>query len=314
MAITYDRNTQIEQQSLLDNERVLGSVMLLPAIVYIVALVGLPFFLAIGYSLSDITVGDPSLDFVGFSTFRAVINDGTFQRSLLNTFVFTVVSQLIVIIAANMLALALNKNFRGKWLIRFLLLLPWATPIALGTIGWLWVLDSVFSPIDWLLTQANILGPGGAFGPSAHAYWLGKPTLAMISVITVHVWRLIPLATVILMAGLTAIPQDIRDAVAVDGVGFWREFFEVTLPLLTPIMAVATLFGVIFTFTDMAVVFVLTRGGPVSSTQVLSSWAYFKGIEGGNLAQGAAIALFLLPVLVAVVIAMLRLARRSEVL
>jgi multiple sugar transport system permease protein len=132
----------------------------------------------------------------------------------------------------------------------------------------------------------------------------------MFSIIMVHVWRMLPLATVILLAGLTSIPQDIKDAVAIDGVGFWRELFEVTLPLLAPISAVAVLFGTVFTFTDMTVVYVLTRGS--NNTHVLASLAFFKGIMGGDLAQGAATALFLLPVLMAVVIVVLRVARRSE--
>jgi multiple sugar transport system permease protein len=122
----------------------------------------------------------------------------------------------------------------------------------------------------------------------------------------------LPLATVILLAGLTSIPSDIKDAANVDGAGFWRQLFYIRLPLLLPIMAVASLFSIVFTFTDLTVSLVLTRGGPVNDTQVLATWAYFKGIQGGSLAQGAAIALFLLPVLVAIAIAMLRLARRTE--
>ena len=129
----------------------------------------------------------------------------------------------------------------------------------------------------------------------------------------VHVWRTLPLATVILLAGLTAIPQDIRDAANVDGAGFFRQFFYIRMPLLLPIMAVAVLYGIVFTFTDMTVVYLLTRGGPpIDSTQVLASWAYFKGIEGGNLAQGAATAVFLFPALVGVAALMLRAARRAE--
>ena len=125
---------------------------------------------------------------------------------------------------------------------------------------------------------------------------------------------MLPLATVILLAGLTAIPQDVKDAADIDGAGFLRQLFYIRIPLLLPIMAVAVLYGIVFTFTDMTVVYILTRGGPINGTQVLASWAYFKGIEGGDLAQGAAIALFLLPVLVGVAALMLRLARRTEVL
>ena len=143
--------------------------------------------------------------------------------------------------------------------------------------------------------------------------WLGVPHLAMASVIVIHVWRILPLATVILLAGLTSIPHDIHDAAQMDGAGFWRHLFQVTVPLIRPIMLVAGLFGLVFAFTDMIVIFVLTRGGPYDTTQVLASLAFFTGIQGGDLAEGAAVALFLFPLLVAVAVGFLRVARRTEV-
>ena len=135
----------------------------------------------------------------------------------------------------------------------------------------------------------------------------------MGSVITIHVWRILPLATVILMGGLTSIPHDIHDAAQVDGAGFSRHLFQITLPLIRPIALVAGLFGLTLAFTDMIVIFVLTRGGPYDTTQVLASLAFFTGIQGGDLAEGAAIAVFLFPLLVAVAIGFFRVARRAEV-
>jgi multiple sugar transport system permease protein len=179
-------------------------------------------------------------------------------------------------------------------------------------LGWFWLLDSVYSPIDYFLRQIDLLGPQTPFGPARNMFWLGKTDLAQLSVLVVQVWRILPLATVILLAGLSSIPQDIKDAANVDGAGFWRQVFYVRLPLLLPIMAVASLFSMVFVFTDLIVPLVLTRGGPVNDTQMIASWAYFKGIQGGNLAQGAAIALFMLPVMIAVAIGMLRLAKRTE--
>jgi multiple sugar transport system permease protein len=297
-----------------DRERVLAPLLIAPAILYIVVLVGAPFFLAIYYSLSDATTGSPSLHFVGLRNFRAVLQDPVFRLSLKNTFIFTLVSQVLVLVLAKILALALLKDFRGKWLVRFLILLPWTAPIALGTIGWMWILDSIFSPIDWMLRYMGLLGvPDAILGANSNLYWLGVPSLAMLSVILVHTWRLLPLATVILLAGLTAIPQEILDAAEVDGAGYWRRLFQIMIPMLLPIMTVAVLFGIVFTFTDITVVYLLTQGGPVHSTQVLASWAFFKGIEAGDLAQGAAIALFLFPAMAGVAALMLRFARRTEV-
>lgn len=303
------------ERSLLEREGVLGPLFLLPAVIYIIALVGFPLVLAVLYAFSDVTVANPRIDswddFVGFKNFTSIWNDSVFQKALRNTIVFTLVSQVIVIVMANILAMVLTADFKGKRLVRFLVLLPWTTPVALGVLGWFWMLDSVYSPIDWMMRQAGLLGPDTPFGPARNMYWLGKTTLAQSAVIIVHIWRTLPLATVILLAGLTAIPKDITEAADIDGAGFWRQLWFIRLPLLIPIMAVALLFAIIFAFTDLTIALVLTRGGPVNDTQVLASWAYFKGIQGGDLAQGAAIALFLLPVLIAIAIGMLRLASRT---
>jgi len=297
-----------------DKEQALAPLMIAPAILYIAVLIGFPFVLAVLYSLSDVTTGDTSIDFIGLDNFKAALQDPVFWKSMKNTFIFTFASQVLVLILSRILAMALMEEFRGKWLVRFLILLPWTAPIALGTIGWLWMLDSIFSPLDWLLCRLGLLGgPDCAFGSMSNMYWLGVPGLAMASVILVHTWRMLPLATVILMAGLSSIPQEILEAAEIDGAGFWRRLFQITTPLILPIMSIAFLFGIIFTFTDMTVVYILTRGGPVHSTQVLASWSFFKGIEGGDLAQGAAISLFLFPVLAGVAVLMLKLARRTEV-
>lgn len=297
-----------------DRADLLARLMIMPAIVYIAAMIGFPFVLAILYSLSDATTGDPALHLVGLTNFREILADPVFRTSLKNTFVFALVSQSLVIILSRILATALMAEFRGKWIARFLIMLPWTAPISLGTIGWLWMFDSIFSPIDWILRRFGLLGaPGALFGPMQNLYWLGEPALAMASVVIVHVWRLLPLATVIQLAGLSSIPKDLLEAAEVDGARAWRRTFEITIPLTLPIISIAFLFGLVFTFTDMTVVYVLTRGGPIHMTQVLSTWTFFKGIEGGDLAQGAAVSLFMFPVLAGIAALVLRLARRTEV-
>jgi multiple sugar transport system permease protein len=290
-----------------DDEERLWHIFLAPAILYIALLVGFPFLLSIYYSVSNATVGSSSFAFVGLDNFRRVIASQTFWAALKNTVVFTVVSQILVLVLGNVLAMALLGDFPGKWLVRLMILLPWVAPISLGSVGWLWILDSIYSIINWTLRAVHILGP--------HQWpiWLGTPHLAMISIITVQVWRMLPLATVIILAGLASIPHDIHEAAAMDGAGFWRHLFEITLPLVMPVALVALLFGIVFTFTDLIVVYVLTRGGPYDTTQVLATWAYFTGIQGGDLAGGAAISLFLFPVLAAVAIVFLRFARRAEI-
>lgn len=293
--------------SLLDRPEWLGPLMIGPAVLYIVLLVGVPFVLALYYSLSDISMGSRTLGFVGLRNFASVVETAKFQTSLRNTFVFAVSAQLLVMVLGTILALALLKDFRGKWLVRLLILLPWVAPISLGTIGWLWILDSTYSVLNWTLQALGVIGPTERF------MWLGVPHLAMGSVVAVHVWRILPLATVILLAGLTSIPQDIHDAAQMDGASFFRHLFQITLPLIRPIMLVAGLFGLVLAFTDMIVIFVLTRGGPYDTTQVLASLAFFTGVQAGDVAEGAAVAVFLFPLLVAVAILLLRVARRTEV-
>ena len=306
--------TKIAAAGIRDSSDILARLMIMPAIVYISAMIGFPFVLAILYSLSDATTGDPALHLVGLINFREVLADPVFRLSLKNTFVFALVSQSLVIILSRILATALMAEFRGKWIVRFLIMLPWTAPISLGTIGWLWMFDSIFSPIDWILRRVGLLGvPGALFGPMQNLYWLGEPMLAMASVVIVHVWRLLPLATVIQLAGLSSIPKDLLEAAEVDGARAWRRTWEITIPLTLPIISIAFLFGLVFTFTDMTVVYVLTRGGPIHMTQVLSTWTFFKGIEGGDLAQGAAISLFMFPVLAGIAALVLRMAKRTEV-
>jgi multiple sugar transport system permease protein len=285
----------------------LGPAMLLPAIVYVLALVGVPFVLAFGYSLGDVKVGSTGYHFVGLANFSSVLESPAFRRALRNSFVFTLCSQILVIVLGNILAIVLKDAFRGRRFVRFLVILPWVAPVSIGTLGWKWILDSLYSVINWTLVRLHLareLSP---------PMWLGEPTLAMISVVLVHTWHVLPFATVILLAGWTAIPSDIPEACAVDGAGYFRTMFQITIPMLLPIINVALLFGTVFTFTDMTVVYILTRGGPYDTTQVLPSMAFFTGILGGDLAEGAAISIFLLPPLVLVAWKMLRTAHRAEV-
>jgi multiple sugar transport system permease protein len=298
-----------------DRERVLAPLLLLPVVIYVVFLVGFPFVMAFVYSFSNVTVGNPNFKIIGIKNFVDVIGDTVFQRSLMNTFLFTFVSIGLMVILSHILAEILVREFSGKWFVRFLIMMPWTAPIALGAIGYLWFLDSVFSPLDWLLRSLGLLGkPDALFGPMSNLYWLGRPGLAMASVILVHIWRLLPLGTMILIAGMNSIPREIIEAAQVDGAGYFRRLFQINLPLLFPVIGVTVLFSTLFTFTDMTVVWVLTKGGPPPhSTQVLASLAFLKGIQGGDLAQGAAIALFFFPVLAGVAAIVLRLAKKAVV-
>jgi multiple sugar transport system permease protein len=299
--------TRRRRRNLLESRRFLATALIAPAVIFIIVLVGGPLLLAMYLSLTDAVGGTLGGEWVGLDNFADSWRDPNFRRALRNTLLFTVVSQAIVLVCAGLIAHALTRPIRGKWLLRFLIILPWAAPVPLSTIGWLWIYDSLFSVVNWVAKQLHLVDQ---FNPPQ---WLGDPTLALAAVISVHAWRIIPFAVVIFLAGLASIPSEVEDAAKVDGAVGLKKFWYVTLPLQLPIATVALLFGIVFTATDMTVVYILTQGGPFNSSQMLTSWAYFTGIRGGALGEGAAISLYLLPLLVVVAVLMLRFARKVEV-
>ena len=291
----------------LDRREVLGSIFLAPAILYVLLLVGAPFLLAVYYSVSAYTIYDPSWRFVGLANFEQIVRNPVFLQTLGNTFLFTFGSQLLGLVLGKFGALLLLRPFPGRKLVRALIILPWAVPVALATVAWEWMFDSLYSVINWTLIALGLITRSEA--PN----WLGSPHLAMLCVIIVNAWRFFPFAIVVFLAGITAVPQDVIDAATVDGAGFWRRNYQIILPMILPIVAVGLIFGIVFTFTDLSIVFLLTNGGPVNATSVLGFEGFQVGIISGDVSHGAAISLFMLPVLFFVVIAMLRFIRRREI-
>jgi multiple sugar transport system permease protein len=285
----------------------LATLLISPAVVMIAVLVGGPLVLAGYLSFTDAQSGSITGKWIGLENFRRALNDPIFRDALWHTFLFTVLSQIVVIVCAGLIAHALVHSFRGRWLLRYFILLPWAAPIALTAIGFLWFYDPQASIFNWFLIKLHLVDP------TSLPNWLGTPKAAMSSIITVQAWRTIPFAVVIFLAGISSIPQEVDDAAAIDGATGLKKFWYVSLPLQLPIAIVAILFGIIFTATDMVVPFILTNGGPFNSTQVLTTYAFQTGINAGNIGEGAAIALFMLPVLALVAIGMLVFARRAEV-
>jgi multiple sugar transport system permease protein len=292
---------------ILDRRDVLGALFVSPAILYVLLLVGVPFLLSVYYAVSAYTIYDPSWRFVGLANFEQILQNPVFLQTLSNTFIFTFGSQILGLILGKFGALLLLRPFRGRKFVRAIIILPWAVPIALATVAWEWMFDSLYSVINWTTIAL------GVFTRSEAPNWLGNPDLAMLSVIVVNAWRFFPFAIVIFLAGITAVPQDVIDAATVDGAGFWRRNYQIILPMILPIVAVGLIFGIVFTFTDLSIVFLLTMGGPVNATSVLGYEGFQTGIVSGDVSHGAAISLFMLPVLFVVVIFMLRFIRRREI-
>jgi multiple sugar transport system permease protein len=292
---------------ILDRRDVLGSIFVAPAILYVLLLVGVPLLLAVYYSVSAFTIYNPSWRFVGLANFEQIVQNPVFLQTLGNTFIFTFGSQILGLILGKFGALLLLRPFPGRKIVRALIILPWAVPVALATVAWQWMFDSLYSVINWTLIALGIITRSQA--PN----WLGNQELAMLSVIVVNAWRFFPFAIVIFLAGITAIPQDVLDAATIDGAGFWRRNYQIIVPMILPIVAVGLIFGIVFTFTDLSIVFLLTMGGPVNATSVLGFEGFQVGIISGDVSHGAAISLFMLPVLFVVVVLMLRFIRRREI-
>lgn len=294
-------------QFILDRPNVLGPIFVSPAILYVLALVGVPFLLAVYYSVSAYTIYNQSYHFVGLRNFFQIFESDIFRTTLLNTFIFTFGSQIIGLILGKFGALLLLRPFPGRKLVRALIVLPWVVPVALATVAWEWMFDSLYSVINWTMIALGVMDRSDA--PN----WLGNPHLAMLCVTIVNAWRFFPFAIVIFLAGITAVPQDVIDAATVDGAGFWRRNYQIIMPIIAPIVVVGLIFGTVFTFTDLSIVYLLTKGGPVNATEVLGNLGFQIGIDSGDVSHGAAVSLVMLPFLFVLVIVMLRFIRRREI-
>jgi multiple sugar transport system permease protein len=292
--------------TLLERQSVLGVVLVSGAILYMVVLVGYPFALALYLSVSDANVATSGLgNFVGFDNFVSLFQSSVFLTALRNTLFFTLVAAIFKALLGTALAFLLAENLPGTRVFRLIILLPWTIPIALSSITWKWMFDSQYSIINWIGTHLGII--------HGNPIWLGDPNLAAASIITVNIWRGFPFAAIILLAGLTSIPQDILDAAKVDGANGLVRFRRVVVPMIAPILFVGSLYDLVFSLTDMTVVNLLTNGGPANATHVLASYAFLVGVQSGALGRGAAIATLLLPVLLVVIVIVLRSLKQRDI-
>ncbi len=277
----------------LDRERVLGPLFITPALILILLLVAYPFCVALYFSVSN-----------GLTNFIRLWDSDAFRQTFQNAFVFTGISIAFKLVLGISLALLLNQQLWFKRLIRGAVLLPWVIPTALSTLGWWWMFNSLYSVVNWTGIALGLMDPPG---PN----WLGQRYYAMTAVITVNIWRGLPFFAITILAGLVAIPKELYEAAQADGAGPWSRFWYVTLPMLKPVLAVVVLFSTIFTFSDFNIVYVLTHGGPINTTHLFATYSRMIGLESGRIGEGAAISLYLFPLLMFVVWAQLRFVRKQ---
>lgn len=301
--------------ALLNQERVLGFVLLVPAITLLLVFVAYPFIFGLYVSLTDARIGNPG-HFIGLDNFINLLSDSIFTQAAANSFLYTGVTTVFKLVLGIIMAVLLNQTFPLKRFVRAAVLLPFIIPTVLSTLAWLWMFDSTFSVINWVLRNYwDIQGPN----------WLGdtlivrlgdlrlfKTTWPMVSIMIVNIWRGTPFYGISFLAGMQTIPQELYEAAIVDGANAWQRFWGITLPLLRHVITIVLLLSIILTLADFQIVYVLTRGGPANSTHLFATYAFQTAVQSADLGVGAAISMYMFPVLAVVVFLTLISLRRED--
>ena len=276
-----------------NNRNTLGLLFMLPAAALLLVFLTYPLGLGTWLGFTDAKIGR-SGEWVGLENFIYLFGDSVARLSLFNTLFYTIVASVIKFALGLWLALLLNKHLPFKAFLRAIVLLPFIVPTALSAIAFWWLYDSQFSVLSWTLVKMGVI--------NRYIDFLGDPWLARLSTIAANIWRGVPFVAITLLAGLQTIAPSLYEAAALDGASEWQKFWHVTLPMLTPIIAVVMTFSVLFTFTDFQLIYVLTRGGPLNSTHLMATLSFQRAIPGGALGEGAALATAMVPFLLAAIL------------
>jgi multiple sugar transport system permease protein len=270
-----------------------GAWFMLPAAAFLLLFLAYPLFLGIWMSFTDARIGRPGA-FIGLENYEWLIDDDAFIGATLFTIGYTVVASVFKFAIGLYLALLLNKHIPFRAIVRAVILIPFIVPTVLSAIAFWWIFDPNFSIVSWSLRKLGLI--------SGNINFLGDPLNAQMSVIFANIWRGIPFIAITLLAGLQTVPASLYEAATLDGASRWQMFRFITYPLLTPIIAVVMTFSVLFTFTDFQLIWALTRGGPVNATHLMATLSYQRGILGGRLGEGAAIATAMVPFLLTAIL------------
>jgi multiple sugar transport system permease protein len=279
--------------SLLQSRGFLGLLFMLPAAVFLLVFLTYPLGLGVWLGFTDTRIGRAGV-FIGLENYESLWNDSLFWLVVFNTVLYTVVASVLKFALGLWLALLLNEHLPFKAFIRAVVLLPWVVPTVLSAIAFWWIYDAQFSIISWTLIKLGIIDTPINF--------LGDMNNARATVIFTNVWRGIPFVAITLLAGLQTISPSLHEAATLDGATSWQRFWHITLPMLSPLIAVVMTFSVLFTFTDFQLIYVLTRGGPLNATHLMATLSFQRAIPGGQLGEGAAIAVAMVPFLLAAIL------------
>jgi multiple sugar transport system permease protein len=277
-------------QKLQNSRNALGFLFMLPAAVLLLLFLTYPLILGVWLGFTDTKIGRPGV-WIALENYRYLWGDEVMRLAVFNTLFYTAVASVLKFILGLWLAVLLNEKIPFKTFFRTVILLPYIVPTALSAIAFWWIYDAQFSVVSWVLMKMGLI--------TTYIDFLGNPWNARLSTIAANVWRGVPFVAITLLAGLQTISPALYEAAAIDGASGWQRFRYVTLPLLTPIIAVVMTFSVLFTFTDFQLIYVLTRGGPLNATHLMATLSFQRAIPGGSLGEGAAIAIAMIPFLLA---------------
>jgi ABC-type sugar transport system permease subunit len=268
----------------------LAIALITPAALIMLAVTLFPLLQSLYMSLVKWNLARPQTigRFVGLDNYVSTLGDPRFWDSALITVEFAVLAVALEIGLGVLIALMLNRDFRGRSFIRMLALLPWAIPPVVNGIIWKWILNPRYGALNGLLLQLGLIR-----SPDDYIVWLGTPTLALLMVVLADVWKETPFIILLILAALQTVPPGIHEAARVDGAGPVRILFRITLPLIAPTLFVAIALRTIWALKSFDLIYTLTAGGPSNGTNVIGYYTYLQSFVSLDLARGAAIAYLL---------------------
>ncbi len=268
--------------SLLTRERIFGASLLIPCLLLVTVFAFYPIFYSFYLSLHKIILGLPFLGqpFTGFENYRELLKDKVALHSLTNTLLFVFISTFFEILFGLVIALVINRSFRGRGIVRAAILVPWAIPTVVSSQMWRFIFNDHYGLLNYILFGADT---------SAYAAWLAHPLTAFSAIIVADVWKTSSFAGLLILAGLQLIPDELYEAAKIDGANAWQRFSKITLPLIKPAVLIALLFRTMDAFRVFDLVFVMTQGGPADSTNVLQFYGYKKIFAEGLMGYGSTI-------------------------
>ncbi|HIY00900.1 MAG TPA: sugar ABC transporter permease [Candidatus Blautia faecipullorum] len=274
-------------------ERRLAFILIAPAVLYLILVMGLPLLWAVYTSLTDKVIGAAEVNFIGLANYIDIIKDPVFQKALLNTFIFAFFAVLGKVVFGVIMSLTMNQPLRGRGVIRVAMILPWTIPTIVSVFAWQWIYSDVGGALNRILMVLHIT--------DHQIGWLSTTNMAMFSVILVNVWRGTPFIAISVLAGLQNISPDLYEAASLDGANVIQRFLYVTLPSVKNVIILAAFVTTIWTLNDFEIVWLMTRGGPSHATELVSTYSYIQGFMNSDIARSIAASLILVPILVVLV-------------